>query len=368
MDLNQLSKLTVINKRTGTQNIQSNTQSTSGSRNNIVLLNNDDRIKTIIDTYTTFRKGEINEDEFKSNILRFDKRVFNNIDEAFKNQIRISLFQTLKWFIQLKLLISTSHKVESLIEFSNTISLNKNYKNLNNPNITRLLYSLENPNMFQDNFNPKEASDAIKNLLKIFIEDDILHPIYKIDNELIVYLSNNRPTFLNEITLLFDLYSKVFGQYSKDFLEDKNIRQIGEIQPRFDMINRHILSSNLSTRIDYNLDLDKISEDRNYSKIETSQMGLQKRMNFLNDWLINGIIHTQVSINRLSGLKPNTQVGKVKPINDFSSRSATSKYEIWMILEETKSFMQSLKGLTEGTAFITGIQSNDILDILDVNY
>ena len=101
---------------------------------------------------------------------------------------------------------------------------------------------------------------------------------------MIRYLSNQRPTFLNEITVLFDLYSKYYDQISNDFLEKKPLRNIKDIRPRFDMINRHILSSNLSTRIDYDIDLTTTvgSLDLN---ITASKLGLEKRLTNLNSWL-----------------------------------------------------------------------------------
>lgn len=386
MDLNKLSQLKVIKpKKDVDSNIEANISNPSlnqpeiKSGNSIIQLNSIDRINSIMTSYQNVRKGIIDESEFQKNIEKFDKRIHQDIDNNIKHQVKIILIQTLKWYIQLKLLLSTGLKAESLIDFIGDISrvdTANRYSHLKLESIKQLIESLDNPETFQDKNNPKESSNAIRNLLKIFVDDDNFRPVYKIDSDMISYLSNYRPTFLKEITVLFDLYSKVYDQFSKDLLEDKLYRKISDIQPRFEMINRHILSSNLSTKIDYNLDLNKLditgSGKEQFSEyvnnIESSQLGLQKRLNFLNEWLINGIIHTQASLNRLNGLKPITQEGKSKILNEYSNKTANSKYEIWLILQDTKAFLESLKGLTDGTAFITGMQSNELLDILDTNY
>lgn len=377
MDLNKLSLLKVIRPKKDIipeNNTTQINQPEIKSGNSIIQLNQIDRINSVMSGYQNVRKGIIKEEEFQKNIEKFDKRIHSDIDNNLKNQVRIILIQTLKWYIQLKLLLSTGLKAESLIAFTEDISQNMKYNKIDS--IRHLIESLDNPETFQDIYNPKESSNLIRNLLKIFIEDDNFRPVYKIDLDMISYLSNYRPTFLKEITVLFDLYSKVYDQFSKDLLEDKSPRKISDIQPRFEMINRHILSSNLSTKVDFNLDLIKLDitnsnniEYSNYlNTIESSQLGLQKRLNFLNEWLINGIIHTQASLNRLNGLKPITQEGKSKLLNEYSNKIANSKYEVWLILQDTKSFLESLKGLTDGSAFITGMQSNELLDILDVNY
>lgn len=316
-------------------------------------------IETINDGYNELRRGKLNQNDFNRKILKLDNRLLDDVSQYQKKEILDFLFETIKWYIQLKFLISTGLKAETLStdgdipdEYAELIPFLQFVEDLDQPDVRSCI-------------NPKDTSHTVKSLLELFINDDIIQPKYKINSEMLMYLHNQRPTFLNEITVLFDLYSKYYDQISRDFLEGQTFRSIKQIQPRFDMINRHILSSNLKTRVDYDLDLSKISTDE--TNIGTSQLGLQKRLNHLNSWLTNGIIHTQSSINRFSALKPVTKA-TYRGLNDLNNQPIISRYDLWIILRDTKSFLESLKGLVDGTAFITGIQSGDILDVLEVNY
>ena len=192
--------------------------------------------------------------------------------------------------------------------------------------------------------------------------------------------------FLNEIATLFDLYSKYYKTLSKELLtnlSDGNFnikfQKIKNIQPRFNMINKHILLSNLSTKINFNLDLKKIGalpenpqEASKILGISASQFGLKKRLDNLNEWLTNGIIMIQVSINRIYALKPLSSVavdGSIKVGLKAHAASAANKiYDLWLVLEDIAAFLDSLKGLIDGSAFLTGVPSEDMLEILEINY
>ena len=375
MDLTKLSSLKIIKSfpdplaRANGSNIETKPQpstnkSTSESPIGI--------IEKINNNYTELRRGKLNQNDFNRKILQVDKSLLDPLDSINSPQVSNGnntdiktetlnfLFMTLKWYIQLKFLISTGLKVETLSAID---KLPTKYKELSE--YIEFIDNLDNQSERQKR-SPKEISYKIKDLLEIFIKDDILHPKYKIDNDMIMYLNNQRPTFLNEITVLFDLYSKYYDQISNDFLEKKPLRNIKDIQPRFDMINRHILSSNLSTRINYDIDLTTTIGSSNLN-ITASKLGLEKRLSHLNSWLMNGIIHTQSSINRFSALKPVTK-NTYRGLSDLNNQPVITKYDLWMILRDTKAFLESLKGLVDGTAFITGMQSGDILDVLEVNY
>ncbi len=361
MDLTKLSSLKIIKSspdplaRANGSNIETKTQ-LNETKAQISPVGIIEKINT---NYTDLRRGKLNQNDFNRKILQMDKTLLEPINGG-KAEALNFLFITLKWYIQLKFLISTGLKAETLSAID---KVPEKYKELND--YIQFIDTLDNPSERQKT-NPKEISYLIKDLLEVFIKDDILHPKYKIDNEMIMYLSNQRPTFLNEITVLFDLYAKYYDQISNDFLENKSFRNITDIQPRFDMINRHILSSNLSTRVDYDIDLTTVigSNDLN---ISASKLGLEKRLSHLNSWLMNGIIHTQSSINRFSALKPVTK-NTYRGLSDLNNQPVITKYDLWMILRDTKAFLESLKGLVDGTAFITGMQSGDILDVLEVNY
>ena len=364
MDLTKLSSLKIIKSfpdplaRANGSNIEPKPQPSTIKSNSEGPVGIIEKINT---NYTELRRGKLNQNDFNRKILQMDKSLLDPLDlETVKIETLNFLFMTLKWYIQLKFLISTGLKAETLSVID---KLPTKYKELSE--YIEFIDNLDNPNERQKR-NPKEISYKIKDLLEIFVKDDILHPKYKINNEMIMYLSNQRPTFLNEITVLFDLYSKYYDQISNDFLEKKPLRNIKDIQPRFDMINRHILSSNLSTRIDYDIDLTTTvgSLDLN---ITASKLGLEKRLTNLNSWLMNGIIHTQSSINRFSALKPVTK-NTYRGLSDLNNQPVITNYDLWMILRDTKAFLESLKGLVDGTAFITGMQSGDILDVLEVNY
>lgn len=369
-----LSKLTIIK--------HSPDPLAKANQSNIEKIENDKSIDAplslqdqLVETYQDVRGGRLNTNDFKRKMIKMDKTLINDVNPESKDQVLFVLLQTLKWYIQLKILISTGLKAENLSE---TLSerLPKEYSKLKDEKLISLIKVLDNPSLntlgfFAQNINPKDSSTIIRNLLHIFISDDPIHPVYKINSKMVTYLANSRPTFLKEITVLFDLYSKVYDQFSKDLLEGLPLKNVSDIQPRFEMINRHILSSNLSSRVNYDLDLNTIGVNDVISDptlFNTSNLGLSKRLTNLNDWLMNGIIHTQSSINRLFGLKPITKEGKSKLLYDYSSQPANTKYELWQILQDTKSFLESLKGLTDGSAFITGMQSLELLDTLDVNY
>ena len=399
MDLNKLNSLTIIktNKDDTAQSRQTNisqiqptqptqsTQSTQTSETlqNNVMVNISDEILKI---YSDVRTGKLSENDSNRKILKLNDSLNLDIDPEYKDKIRRTLMETLKWYIQLKLLISTSLKVDDLNAFIKELSFKhkkfKRFQKLKEDSIVDIFKGFNSiwtkGNLYAD-VSHVNHSKGILEFLKLFNGDDLLNPVFKIDTEMVVYLSNQRPTFLKEITVLFDLYSKVYDQISKDIL-DSNILEVRtrtELQPRFDMINRHILSSNLSTKIDYDIDLDKLgitdnTSDTNYKEylntISSSQLGLEKRLNFLNEWLTNGIVMIQSSLNRLNGLKPITQNGKSQIMNNVAAQPANTKYQIWTILQDCKAFLESLKGLTDGTAYITGVASNELLDVLDVNY
>lgn len=378
MDLTKISTLKIIKSssdplaKANESNInikQANDQTQSIDQNNSVN-SPVNIIEKINNNYSELRRGKLNQNDFNRKLLQIDKSLLEPLDSLdsfnqtefnnIKNETLNFLFMTLKWYIQLKFLISTGLKADTLSAID---KLPTKYKELND--YILFIDNLDNPSERQK-INPKETSYKIKDLLEIFIKDDILHPKYKIDNEMIMYLSNQRPTFLNEITVLFDLYSKYYDQISNDFLENRPLRNIKDIQPRFDMINRHILSSNLSTRVDYDIDLTTTIGNSDLN-ITASKLGLEKRLTNLSSWLMNGIIHTQSSINRFSALKPVTK-NTYRGLNNLNNQPVITKYDLWMILRDTKAFLESLKGLVDGTAFITGMPSGDILDVLEVNY
>lgn len=378
MDLTKISTLKIIKSspdplaRANESNInikQANDQTQSIDQNNPVN-SPVNIIEKINNNYSELRRGKLNQNDFNRKLLQIDKSLLEPLDSLdsfnqtefnnIKNETLNFLFMTLKWYIQLKFLISTGLKADTLSAID---KLPTKYKELND--YILFIDNLDNPSERQK-INPKETSYKIKDLLEIFIKDDILHPKYKIDNEMIMYLSNQRPTFLNEITVLFDLYSKYYDQISNDFLGNRPLRNIKDIQPRFDMINRHILSSNLSTRVDYDIDLTTTIGNSDLN-ITASKLGLEKRLTNLSSWLMNGIIHTQSSINRFSALKPVTK-NTYRGLNNLNNQPVITKYDLWMILRDTKAFLESLKGLVDGTAFITGMPSGDILDVLEVNY
>lgn len=370
MDLTKLNKLTVLTPKNSLGTKTENQGTTKGS--NIISLNKKENgmdTDKMLEKYLDVRKGLISEHDFKNEFTNLNSETINS---NLKSQVTIIMVQTLKWYIQIKLLLSTGLKVDNLKEFLNDISNEPNYNDLINPQIKFLLECLDDPSTYYNKIDPKESSNSIMNLLSIFIEDDLIRPKYDIDLDMLTYLANSRPTFLKEITLLFDLYAKVYLQHSKDLITNKQMRQLDEIQPRFNMINNHILSSNLKTKVSHNLDLNKLNISNSVieaiSGIEASKLGLQKRLKNLNNWLINGIIHIQISLNRLHGLKPVTQEGKEKLITDANTNTINSNYELWLILNEVLSFLDSLKNLADGTAFISGMSSKDQVLILDVNY
>lgn len=319
--------------------------------------------------FNEFKSGELNESDFKRKIRKLDGTLLESPDTILREQTKLYLLETLYWFIQLKILISTSTAIETFKRNLNEMGETEGQK------INKLLdtlSSLGNFNQTNRQIDYKDLSTSVGSLLKLLLTDDLANPKYKIDSKMVKYLTNYRPTYLKEITVLFDLYSKVYDQISKDLVDkygtkEKPFRSVKEIQPRFDMINRHILSSNLEIRIDYDLDLNKLQVDPGYD-IKASELGLTKRLNQLNDWLVNGIVNIQTQINRLNNLKPVTSEGNQSALLAHANIEVVTKYHVWEILKDTSKFLETLKGITDGTGFITGVPVISLLDVLEVNY
>lgn len=391
MDLSKINNLTIIKKNKDplvSNSIPSNgyLEAPSGLGKPPLII---DKKTILFDLYKEFRYGKLSKYDFDKKLQATENKLIENLTAEVRNEILLVLSHTLKWLIQLKLLFSTGRNSENLNSkiFDEQYS---EYNELSLDNIKELIINIvsiteDDLNINIISKNPKEFSLGIKNFLNIFLKDDILNPKYKTD-KIINYLHNERPTFLKEIAVLFDLYSKYYNTLSKKLLEDLgngdfNIKfdKIKNIQPRFNMINKHILSSNLDTKINFDIDLKKIGvlpedplEATNILGISASQFSLKKRLDNLNSWLTNGILMVQVSINRLHALKPLSSIavdGSVKVgLKSHAAQSANQIYDIWLILEDTKSFLESLKGLIDGSAFLTGVSSEDQLQILDTNY
>lgn len=384
MDLSKISKLKIIPTNKDTAPILSTelkSVEASGQPENTDNIP-PTKLKVIENKYNDLRRGNLSVSDFNRKLYEIDRTLLDTIDKGQKKLVEKYLYETLQWYIQLKLLISTGLNIASISDLAQSNSDSKLAKDFAQfiPSFNHMSFdsNLDDVQDFnaKSNVAPKEASLNIIDFLKVFINDDIMNPMYKINNEMVMYLHNNRPGFLNEITVLIDLYSKFYGEVSKDLIEDRlnnPLRSLSDIQPRFEMINRHILytlQSNLPNKINFDIELNKLNigkENENLS-IYSSQYGLSKRLTLLNNWLINAIISTQTSINRLKGLKPITKEGKQKDSLDFSSQPATTRYDIWLILQDTKAILESLKGLVDGTAFLTGVPSGEMLDVLNVNY
>jgi hypothetical protein len=326
--------------------------------------------------YGEFRKGSITKEDLDKKLLNNNPLLSEKVNIDIQKEVVVILLETLKWLMKLKILISTGKNPnKKILEFSETIN-----NIITDDNILGNLDILHS--------EPKRFSKEVYDFLKLFTSDDLLNPRFKVD--LSGYLTNVRPNFLKEIAVLFDLYSKYYETISNELINnlektgpngsDKinvNFKKLSDIQPRFNMINKHILTSNLVEQIDYNLDLEKIGvlpedpiEASKILGITSTQLGLKKRLDHLNAWLINGIIMVQVSINRLYALKPISldKPNSVPGLKAVAAKSANTIPDIWLILEDTKSFLESLKGLIDGRAFITGVPSENMLDILNTNY
>ena len=385
MDLSKLNNLTIIKKNKDplvNQSIASNVEAKNPNNLNEKIEINDKK-DILFNLYKKFRNGKLSKSNLNEKLQNNEPKLIENISNEVRTEIILVLSQTLKWLLQIKLLLSTGKNVDNLnLEtFNEFEELGKNKKIISDI----LSLTEDDTNVDLIALNPKEFSLKIKSLLKVFTNDDIINPKYKTD-KIINYLHNERPMFLNEIATLFDLYSKYYKTLSKELLtnlSDGNFnikfQKIKNIQPRFNMINKHILLSNLSTKINFNLDLKKIGalpenpqEASKILGISASQFGLKKRLDNLNEWLTNGIIMIQVSINRIYALKPLSSVavdGSIKVGLKAHAASAANKiYDLWLVLEDIAAFLDSLKGLIDGSAFLTGVPSEDMLEILEINY
>ena len=390
MDLSKINTLNIIKKNKDplvNKSITPNTNVISGGSKNSSL-NGETKEPTNLTTitpgtkvkklYGEFRKGLITKENLDKKLLSIKPLIMEKVDIDARKEANIILLETLKWLIKLKILISTGKNPnKKILEFSETIN-----NIITDDNILGNLDILHS--------DPKRFSKEVYNFLKLFTSDDLINPKFKVD--LSGYLTNVRPNFLKEIAVLFDLYSKYYETISNELINNLEkveqessgsnkinvkFKKLPDIQPRFDMINKHIFASNLIEQVDYNLDLEKIGvlpedpyEASKILGISASQLGLKKRLDYLNAWLINGIVMVQVSINRLYALKPISldKPNSIPGLNLAASKSVNEIYDVWLILEDTKSFLESLKGLIDGRAFITGVPSENMLDILNTNY
>lgn len=341
--------------------------------NETEIVNENVKLMKLEDTYKKVQKGSTTEKDFQKTLLRTQPKLLTPINDKTRVELNRKLKELLNWYISLKKILIGYDENRILkdndIDYMVQKELRKTFKDLS---------------QFTDSDRfDKHQSLLVKNMLKIFIKDNPIKPVFNVSNELISLLTKNDRTtsFVKEIALCFGLYRKYISKLAENFAKDIemdnqiNFKHIDNIQPRFTLINKHIQTSIKSLNPDTNrsLNLNSIIKNDELNNInnnlvsnqEISAMGLRKRLTEINNWLNNGIIHTQNTYNRLNNLKVRRNERNHSKIFE---PPIDNNYMIWCLMKDIEVLLLSMEDLLIGKSFIVGINSEDILEILDVTY
>lgn len=345
------------------------------------------KIEKIQTEYHSVQQGHISENDFKKLLIRNHPRLLSSIEQNTRDQLNIRLKHLISWYLDIKnILIGYNDYTKDMVQFR---ELTENYNNL------KIFLNGERQDKMQ--------SKLVKNIIELFVNDSPINPKYGVCDSLgrVLAKTNRNTSYIKEVTLCFSLYRKYLDDISKDFVKAfefpegqepttdpkilKNLpvpmpelRSIYEVQPRFQMINDHIRKSVDTFDKDYKSnarnfntevlgDIDSLNKDIIPLTVnqEVSSMGIKKRLNEINNWINNGLIQAQYQFNRLNNLKivrtqNNINKNFAEPIND--------NYRVWCLIKDTEKYLESIEDLLLGKAFLTGVNTGDNLEVLEVNY
>ena len=345
------------------------------------------KIEKIQNEYKHVQKGNISETDFKKLLMRNHPRLLSPINNLTRTQLNQRLKHLINWYIEIK---------NILIGYNDATKDNLQFREL-----TKLYTDLK---VFTDTDRfGKEQSIILKDIVNLFLIDNPLNPNFGVSENLgrVLAKTNRNTSYIKELTLCFSLYRKYLNTLASDFVKafeypegidassDQRIlkalpdpevtfRTIYEIQPQFQMINSHINKSvdttlsnhkeharNFNTEIFgnlNNLNKDIIPLTTNQ---EVSNMGIKKRLNEINNWISNGLIHAQHQYNRLNNLKI---VRTDNNINKNFDLSINDNFKVWCVIKDTEKYLESIEDLLLAKSFLTGMVNTSNLEVLEVNY
>lgn len=357
---------------------------------NIIVSSRDtfiNKIEKIQTEYKNVQSGHIHESDFKKIILRNHPRLLSNIELNTREQINIRLKQLISWYFEIKnILIGYNDATKDMVQFR---ELTENYTNL------KIFLNGDRIEIMQ--------SKLVKNIIESFNNDNPINPKFGVCDSLgrVLAKTNRNTSYIKEITLCFSLYRKYFKEISKDFVKSFEfpdgieptidqrllkklptpsieLRSIFMVQPRFQMINEHIRKSvdvfdkdhknscrNFDTEVigdinTFNSDILTLTTNQ-----EISNMGIKKRLTEINNWINNGIIQAQYQFNRLNNFKI---IRTQNNINKNFAEPIVDNFKVWCLIKDIEKYLESMEDLLLGKSFLTGINTNENLDVLEVNY
>lgn len=333
----------------------------------------DTKLGKLEETYKTLQKGGTTKKDFNRVLLRLYPKLLTNINPVTRTELNRKLKEISSWYINLKNVLMD---YEELIVIHRTdTDKNKIAKNSFRQTLTELNVFLKT-----DRFD-KAQSLLTKDLLAVFINDDPFKPIFNVNDRLVNFLIKTERTtsFIKEMALCFGLYRKYISKLAEDFAKDIELdkeikfKNIDDVQPRFNLINDHILKSNPKDKNKLSLNLEILlnkEEQDNINKdlketATVSGMGLKKRLNEINKWLNDGLFHTQYLYNRLNNLK--VKITDKNSLKEFEP-TINDNYMVWGLLKDIEIFLGSMEDLLLGKSFLVGVNTIEKLETLDVSY
>lgn len=345
------------------------------------------KIEKIQKEYSSVQQGHISENDFKKLLLRNHPRLVSDISNDTRAQLSTRLKHLISWYLEVKnILIGYNDHTKDMLQFR---ELTENYNNLKI--------------FLNGDRNDKMQSKLVKNIIELFIGDSPINPKYGICDSLgrVLAKTDRNSSYIKELTLCFSLYRKYLDTIATDFVQSfefpegqepttdlkiiKSLpepvikfRTIHEVQPRFSMINDHIRKSVDTFDKDHktnarNFNVEIFGNIDNFNKDiipltvnqEVSNMGIKKRLTEINNWINNGLIQAQHQYNRLNNLKI---VRTQSNINKNFEATIDNNFKVWGIIKDTEKYLESIEDLLLGKAFLTGMNNQDNLDVLEVNY
>lgn len=322
------------------------------------------------------RTGKISTNASRKVIMRTNPKMLEKLENTTRYEVTKLLIENLNWFIQIKKLIIGWNPIAEKYKRLNLDGLLLDHNLISENAETRANQILEN-------------SMKLKETLMVLIEDPKHKPVYGPSEYFLKFLTdtNSHSQFIKELQLLLEFKQKYFMKFSEKFVEAvnggiisnqltnvfKSIDSIDNFQPRYKLINNHILNfrhSSENLHVSINSEITNIDDNEISNKTLKSidfkihALGLHKRINNYCSWLDNGIIQTQYTLNRLNNLK-------IRRTDDFQNinyeKQAESNFDVWSIIRDNEAFMKSLQENLNGDALVVGLTTTDMLKYLNVS-
>ena len=367
---------------------------TSESQTSLVELTkqgNDEKIKNM---YKLVQSGSIQEKDFKKSLFKTHPKMLSKISIGTRNNLSWKLKELIKLYLDIKCLLMGFPENNSDL----------NFKNNSSENIVRFYELKASLDTFLNTERmDKQQSLILKEIISLFVYDNPVKPEFGVSDYLIntIVKTERNESLIKEITLCFSMYRKYLNtlaiDFNKAFEDEKEIetltethiekdidftfRNIQDIQPRFQMVINHIKKTNdpilIKSKFGFK-DLNSLNLNSIYTNQEieslnknlttneiVSGMGMKKRLNDINKWMNNGLIHAQNSFNRLNNLK----IQRTKDSKDLNIiPNISDNYMVWCLIKDIEKYLESVEDLLMAKSFLTGMVNDEAIQTLNVNY